>query len=132
MYKSYFSCEEEEAHKQGHENQRYHRTDYEHDKYSDNPEDLAYFDGIKEERQVQEREAGERELEMLREQQEYESRMIEQEIQDSEEQLAGAQQEYEVEEFSQLMENEASESQDDEFPITERELFNDILNDERE
>ena len=49
----YFSYEEDEANKQGHNDERNHRNDYEHDKYAYDGEDRAYWDGRKDEQEAE-------------------------------------------------------------------------------
>jgi hypothetical protein len=133
MYRSYFSYEEEEANKQGHIDEQRHRTDYDHDKYSDNPVDIAYWEGRKDEER-QERIREEERLMQEDAEREQHRRLIEQ--QDREEQ-----------QFAELMELERQAELEKEYeealrlnkiespvetPITEQELFHQILNDERE
>jgi len=122
MHRSYFTWEEEDANKQGHQDEQRHRTNYDHDKYSDKPEDIAYFEGRKDE------ERQERIREEERQMQEADER--EQQRQMSE------QREREEEDFAEMMELERLEYQEylesQRSPTTEEELFNKIINDERE
>ena len=48
----YFSVEEDEAHRQGHNDYGY-RTDYERDKYAYEGVDKAYWDGYKDEQRAE-------------------------------------------------------------------------------
>ena len=144
MSKTYFSYEESEAHQQGHDDQKYHRSNYDHERYSDDVVDIAYWEGRKDEQREQEREANEREQERLQEEQ---AIMMEEENRFHEDQQARAYEEYQeylyneanpdletVNDFDALMEREMydAQCQDDEIGITERDLFNDIINEERE
>lgn len=50
MSRTYFTWQEEEANKAGHSDERRNQADYDHDKYSDNPEDIAYWEGRNDEK----------------------------------------------------------------------------------
>ena len=128
MNRSYFTWEEQEADKQGHEDERRHRSDYEHDKNALDGVDRAYWDGRKDEARNQRIEEEERQMEADREQREFERRKQEEEDRDR------AEDDYlrqEREDFENRMMREDMESQDDEYPITEEDLFREIEEDER-
>ena len=77
----YFSWEEDEANKQGHNDERNHHSDYEHDRYAYNGEDRAYWDGRDDEAKEMRRQRDEREEEERQEredQERYERRRHEQ------------------------------------------------------
>jgi hypothetical protein len=142
----YFSWEEDEANKLGHDDEKHHRSDYTHSKYAYDGEDRAYWDGREEEareerrreeeredEERQEREDHERYLRNLRNAQEaerereYEGQHYERDIE--EEDLREYENQYindaEEEEYNRVMDEIA------ETPSTEQELFNQILEDER-
>ena len=85
MYRSYFSWEEEQANKQGHEDERRCRSDYEHNRYAYDGVDRAYWDGRKDE-QEQEREREEERMRQEEQEREDERReMRRREMQEEEE-----------------------------------------------
>jgi hypothetical protein len=135
MNRYYETDEEQEANKKGHKDVQNNRRDYDHDNYSDEPEDVAYWHGRKDEESLQRIREEERQIEADREQREFErQKQQEEEHQVEEEELQQLEIRQEEQEFEGLMENEENDmqSQDDERPITEEGLFNDILRDERE
>jgi hypothetical protein len=135
MSRRYFSYEEEEADKQGHNDVQHHRKDFDHDKYSDNLEDIAYWQGRQDEERKMRIEEEERQMEADREQREFERQMREEEIRSREQQQEDEDSDQQsVSDFDALMEREHHdmESQDDERPCSEEDLFRDILRDERE
>jgi hypothetical protein len=50
MSRIYPTWQEEEANKAGHDDERRNIANYDHDKFSDNPEDIAYWEGRNEEK----------------------------------------------------------------------------------
>ena len=135
MNRYYETDEEQDADKQGHKDAQFNRRNYNHDKYSDEPEDIAYWNGRKDEEAKIRIAEEERQMEEDRQQREFErQKQQEEEREVEEEELQQLEVQQEVQEFEQLTENEENDmqSQDDERPITEEDLFNDILRDERE
>lgn len=138
MGRYYDTQEEYDANKEGHNDQQRHRINYEHDKYSDEPEDIAYWQGRQDEERKMRIEEEERQMEEDRQQREFERQLQEErERAEYEEYLqieAENADQQSVSDFDALMEREENDmqSQDDERPYTEEELFNDILKDERE
>ena len=135
MSRYYETDEEQEANKKGHSDAQHNRRDYDHDKYSDEPEDLAYWQGRKDEEAKMRIEEEERQMEIDREQREFERQKQQEEDHEvEEEELQQLEIQQEEQEFEKLMEGEENdmESQDDERPITEEDLFRDIQRDERE
>lgn len=147
MSRYYETDEEQEANKLGHTDQQRGRRDYDHDKYSDEPSDVAYWQGRKDEEAKQRIEEEERQIEEDRQQQEFERQKREEESRQDEEDSD----QQTVTDFDALMEREQhdmesqdddlrihyrglqdSQSEDDEVPYTEEGLFNDILRNERE
>ena len=132
MSRYYETDEELEANKEGHRDVQHNRRNYEHDRYSDEPEDIAYWQGRHDEERKQRIEEEERQMEADREQREFErqkqaeANQRERDEEDSDQQTVG--------DFDALMEREQRdmESQDDERPSNEEDLFRDILRDERE
>ena len=136
----YFSWEEDEANKLGHQDEKNHRSDYTHSKYAYDGEDRAYWDGREEEAREAKRREEEREDEERQEredQERYERRRHEE---------AEAEREQEEEEYQrqrykddmrerdaeQQFENDcATEEYLNEMPKTEDELFNLTKNNER-
>ena len=131
----YFSWEEDEANKLGHDDEKHHRSDYTHSKYAYDGEDRAYWDGREEEAREMKRRKEEREDEerQEREEQERHQRRIEAqreaERQQEEEELRRYENDYindsEEEEYNRVM-REIVET-----PSTEQELFMQIKEDER-
>ena len=148
MSRYYDTDEERDANKEGHVDQQRHRTSYDHDKYSDNPEDIAYWQGRNDEERKMRIEEEERQMEADREQREFERQMREEESRQNEEDAD----QQSVSDFDALMEREHrdmesqdddlktyyrglpdnTQSEDDERPCTEEDLFRDILRDEWE
>jgi hypothetical protein len=155
MSRYYETDEEQEANKLGHKDAQHNRRDYDHDKYSDEPEDLAYWQGRKdeeakirieeEERQIEE---DERQIEEDRQEREFERQMQEEANQREHEEYQLQKMEEDsdqqtVSDFDVMVSQDDdskshyhglpddTQSEDDERPITEQELFNDILRDER-
>jgi hypothetical protein len=155
MRRIYETDEEQEANKQGHKDAQNNRRNYDHDKYSDEPEDIAYWQGRKDEETKLRIEEEERQMEADRQQQEFERQKREEETRQNEEDSDHQT----VDDFDALMKNERhdmesqddegaivtayyrgipeemwndSQSRDDEVPYTEEQLFNDIIRDERE
>jgi hypothetical protein len=127
MSRFYDTQEEYDANKEGHSDQQRHRINYEHDKYSDDPEAVAYWQGRQDEERKQRIEEEERQMEQDREQREFERQMREEEIRSREQQA----EDEDIDEQT-VSDYDAMESQDDERPCTEEDLFRDILRDERE
>ena len=135
MSRYYETDEEQEADKQGHSDARNNRKDYDNHDYFNEPTDIAYTQGRKDEEAKMRIEEEERQMEIDREQREFERQKQQEELHDvEEEELQQLQIQQEEQEFEGLMEHEQHdmESQDDELPITEEDLFRDILRDERE
>jgi hypothetical protein len=147
MSRHYFSWEEDEANKLGHQDERNHRSDYTHSKYAYDGEDRAYWDGREDEAKEEKRREEEREEEerQEREEQERHQRRIEaqreQERQQEEDyqrqryeddmRERDAEQRREEESWKELERECATEEYLNEVPSTEQELFNQILEDER-
>lgn len=55
MYRHYYSREEEDAYKEGLRDEEHNRRNYEHDKYSDDPVDQAYWNGRRDQQREEER-----------------------------------------------------------------------------
>ena len=139
----YFSWEEDEANKQGHQDERNHRSDYEHDKYAYDGEDRAYWDGREEEAREEKRREEEREDEERQEREEerrnHERRERAEREQEQEEEYQRQRYEDDMREVEmeqrreeQQFENDcASEEYLNEMPKTEDELFNLTKNNER-
>lgn len=66
MRRSYFSWEEDEAYKQGKQDESRHRSDFEHDKYAYDGKDRAYWDGREDEKKVERQREEERQEEEQR------------------------------------------------------------------
>ena len=148
MSRYYDTQEEYDANKEGHNDQQRHRINYEHDRHSDEPEAIAYWQGRQDEETKMRIEEEERQMEADREQREFERQMREEETRQNEEDSD----QQSVSDFDALMEHEQhdmesqdedlkshyhglpddTQSEDDERPITEQDLFNDILRNERE
>jgi hypothetical protein len=136
MYRSYYSWEEDEANKQGHDDERRHRSDYEHDKYAYDGIDRAYWDGRDDEARAERQREEER---MREEEQERERREIERcEMQEEEERQYQDQLNYERELEDRRAHDEAekrfemdcaTEEYLNEIPIDEQELFTQIQED---
>jgi len=132
MSRFYDTQEEYDANKEGHNDQQRHRINYEHDRHSDDPEAIAYWQGRQDEERKMRIEEEERQMEADREQREFERQMQmeanarERDEEDSDQQV--------VSDFDELLEREQNdmESQDDERPRNEENLFRDIQRDERE
>jgi hypothetical protein len=149
MSRYYDTDEEQEADKLGHKDAQRNRKDYDHDKYSDEPNDVAYWQGRKDEERKIQIEEEERQMEIDREQREFERQKREEANQREREEDSDQQS---VSDFDALMENERhdmesqdedlanhyrglpddTQSEDDERPYSEEDLFRDILRDERE
>ena len=71
MSRYYETDEEYDADKKGHKDVQHNRRDYDHDKYSDEPEDIAYWNGIKDEERKQRIENEERQMEADREERDH-------------------------------------------------------------
>jgi hypothetical protein len=133
MSRSYFSWEESEAYKEGRNDEERHRTNYNYEKYSDEPKDRAYFDGRKD--QEREDERREEETRELREQEEREERRREEQRM-QEEQEFDAQMTAQMEDDYRYDEMMARQNEPDypeppsEMPTTEEELFHDIQKNE--
>ena len=139
----YYTTEEDEANKQGHNDERNHRTDYEHDKYAYDGEDKAYWDGRKEEQEAERRHEEEHEEEERQEREEerrnHERRERAEREQEQEEEYQRQRYEDDMREVEmeqrreeQQFENDcASEEYLNEMPKTEDELFNLTKNNER-
>jgi hypothetical protein len=50
MYRRYYTHEEREAYKEGRRDESYDRYNYDYDRYSDNAEDRAYWQGREDEK----------------------------------------------------------------------------------
>ena len=139
----YFSYEEDEANKQGHQDEKNHRNDYEHDKYAYDGEDRAYWDGREEEAREERRREEEREDEERQEREEerrnHERRERAEREREQEEDYQRQRYEDDMREVEmeqrreeQQFENDcATEEYLNEIPITEEELLNKIQEDER-
>ena len=123
MSRHYYTWEENEAYKEGRKDEERHRRSFDHDKYSDNPDDLAYFQGRRDEETRQRIEEEER---MMREEQE----RLEQER----EYERKRQEELEYQEYLASQEEPLDEPPPEYFisKSSEEELWNQILNDERD
>ena len=133
MKRYFYTHEESEAYREGRIDESSHRHNFERDRYSNKPEDEAYFLGRNDAEQA------EREN---REQQEWENRMREEAERHREEQRR-RDEEYEIhlqQQMEEQMEAERAyyEAMANEYPlssepepITEEELFMDIQEDER-
>jgi uncharacterized protein with WD repeat len=131
----YFSWEEDEANKLGHDDEKHHRSDYTHSKFAFDGEDRAYWEGREEEAKAEKRREEEREEEERQEREEQERierrryREAEEERQREQEDLREYENQYindaEEEEYNRVM-NEIAET-----PSTEQELFMQIEEDER-
>ena len=130
MSRYYDTEEEQEANKQGHSDARNNRRDYDNHEYFNEPTDIAYTQGRKDEEAKMRIEEEDRLMEEDRLQREFER----QKQQEEEHQVEQLEIREEEQEFEQLMEGEQHdmESQDDERPCTEEDLFRDILRGERE
>lgn len=122
MSRFYETEEEYDANKQGHRDVQHNRRDYDHDRYSDEPQDIAYWQGRQDEERKQRIEEEERLMEEDRLQREFEREMRQRERQAEDEDI----------DAQTISDFDAMESQDDERPCTEEDLFRDILRDERE
>ena len=139
----YFSYEEDEANKQGHNDERNHRSDYTHSKYAYDGEDKAYWDGREEEAREEKRREEEREDEERQEREEerrnHERRERAEREREQEEDYQRQRYEDDMREVEmeqrreeQQFENDcATEEYLNEIPITEEELLNKIQEDER-
>ena len=134
----YFSYEEDEANKQGHNDERNHRSDYTHSKYAYDGEDKAYWDGREEEAREEKRREEEREDEERQEREEerrnHERRERAEREQEQEEEYQRQRYEDDMRErdAEQQFENDcATEEYLNEMPKTEDELFNQTKNNER-
>jgi hypothetical protein len=135
----YFSYEEDEANKQGHNDERNHRSDYTHSKYAYDGEDRAYWDGRKDEQENERRREEEREEEERQEREEqerYERQRRERAEREREQEEDYQRQRYEDDmrerDAEQQFENDcATEEYLNELPKTEDELFNQTKNNER-
>ena len=125
--RSYFSWEEQEANKQGHQDESRHRSDYEHDRYAYDGVDRAYWDGRKDEQEAERQREYERQEEQERERQERD-RYDRQERQRKEERQYQEQLDYEREMEDRRV---REEEYPNEISITEQELFMKIQEDER-
>ncbi len=126
--RTYWTSEENEAYKEGRIDESRHRTNYNHDRYSSDPDDEAYFQGRKD---VEREECVRQEEEEMQCQwQEAEARKQEQEENNRREyeQYLEAMAEHQYDEMliEQEIMNELSE-----VPSTEEELFMQIQEDER-
>ena len=127
----YFSWEEDEANKQGHDDEKHHRSDYTHSKYAYDGEDRAYWDGRDDEAKEMRRQREEREEEERQEREDQERHMRRMEAQ-REEERQQEEEEYERQRYEDDMrERDMEEQQRNEMPISEEELFNQIEEDER-
>jgi hypothetical protein len=136
MYRSYFSWEEQEANKQGHEDERRNRSDFEHNRYAYDGVDRAYWDGRKDEQEAERQREEERMREEEQQREEDERRdMRRREMQEEEERQHQYQRDYEREMEDRRAQEEyvRQEAQEfpDEQPSSEEELFRKILEDER-
>jgi hypothetical protein len=147
----YFSWEEDEANKLGHQDERNHRTDFTHSKYAYDGEDRAYWDGREEEAKAEKRREEEREDEERQEREDHERylrnlRRHEEAVREQEQEedyerqrqselahdLDSALEAQREEESWRELEREcAIEEYLNEVPITEEELFMQIEEDER-
>jgi len=154
MRRSYYTYEEQEAYNEGRHDESHNRRNYEHDRYSDEPADQAYFQGRKDEEREErvrqeEREQQEAYERMIMEQREEERRREEEEYN----QYLQAQIDQQMEDERAYMEMIAEQNsmpypefeppidelQPDEMtpeelnatPISEEQLFMDIQEDER-
>lgn len=131
MYRSYYSWEEQEANKQGHQDESKHCLDYEHDKYAYDGVDRTYWDGREDEKKAerqreeqrqeeeeQERQERDREEQrqehMRREEERQREEREDYDRQIQEEDDRDFQIETEREELERLLHNEHIESQEDE------------------
>lgn len=143
MSRNYFSWEEEEAYKQGKRDEEYRHTDFDHDRFAYDGVDRAYYDGRKDEKDEEDRQESQRREEEQQREAEEELRLERdrQEEQEYLDMLADAErQEIErisedadrqvVSDFDALM-REDMQSQDDETPCSEEDLFRQIIDDER-
>jgi lipopolysaccharide biosynthesis regulator YciM len=133
--RSYWTTEENEAYREGRDDESRHRHNYEHEKYSSNSVDEAYFQGRKD--VEREEHIRQEEEEMERQQQEAEARREEQrrcEEEDEYNVMLEAQLEQQMEE-ERIYAEMITQHEVDELatiPSTEEELFMQIEEDERE
>ncbi len=105
----YMSWRADEAHREGHDDERFHRgSGFEHDRFSDREEDIAYFQGREDERREQERRDEER-----REEERAEERARERRRQEQAEEARREEerQQAEEEEYQRYLEAQAQECQ---------------------
>ena len=133
----YFSWEEDEANKQGRQDERNGRHDYEHSKYAYDGVDRAYWDGREEEQREEERREEEERQERV-EHDRYERRRHEEMARDLDDALQQQREQDELREYENDYINNSEEelfnevmNRITETPSTEQDLFNQILEDER-
>ena len=144
--RSYFTWEEQEAYKQGKQDESHHRTDFDHDRFAYDGEDRAYWDGRKDEQDEEERQERQRQEEQQQQEAEEELRYERdrQEERQYQEMIADMQEQERLAFEKGLHEEDSdrqtirdydamndTQSQDDETPSSERDLFRQIIDDER-